>query len=61
MFFFPSFILPKEKELEWLGDLSLDKLPGILKPYNAKEMTAYRISKLINSPVNNTVEVILPI
>lgn len=49
-------ILPKESEFEWLT-VSADKVLGLLQPFKGK-LTLYEVSPLVNSPRNNTVEVI---
>jgi len=46
-------ILEKEDEKAWLGDTHPDILQSMLKPFSAGKMTAYPISKLVNSPAND--------
>ena len=54
-------ILPKDKEREWLSDESLANLQKLLKPYPKTDMNAIEISTLVNSPKNNSKEVIQPV
>ena len=51
-------IIPQEKEQEWLKADNLESVLGLLKAYSESSMTAYQISPLVNSPSNNTEEVI---
>ncbi len=56
-------ILPREAETFWL-DPDNDDVPALidlLKPYPAEEMEAYRVSSLVNSPRNDTVECLVPL
>ena len=53
-------ILPKEKRSIWL-DPSIhnnEQLKTLLVPYPADEMLAYEVSEKVNSPKNNSVELI---
>ncbi|MEK3889590.1 SOS response-associated peptidase [Bacillus sp. FSL K6-3431] len=53
-------ILTKEAEEVWL-DRSLEDdayLKGLLRPYAAEEMEKYQVSSLVNSPKNDTKEII---
>ncbi len=54
-------VLPKTHEKTWLQSDDTDQLKALLKPYPAGEMDAYRISDRINSPRNNSPELILPL
>ena len=56
-------ILPQELQRVWLDPTNQDanKLVALLKPYPAKEMLAYAVSPLVNSPRNNSVECIKPV
>jgi putative SOS response-associated peptidase YedK len=48
-------ILPKDKERVWLEDhLDKDAVQSLLQPYNANEIEAYPVSKLINKLGLNT-------
>jgi putative SOS response-associated peptidase YedK len=51
-------ILPRHDEKLWLGNTSEDELLGLLKPYSAGEMKAYKVSTLVNNPKIDTPEVI---
>lgn len=53
-------ILKREDEQRWLNGDDGHELLSLLKPYPAHEMEAYRISKLVNSPVNDTPAVFTP-
>jgi putative SOS response-associated peptidase YedK len=56
-------ILPPEAYGLWLTprDLPAAQLQPLLKPYPAEEMTAYPVSTLVNSPVNDVPECIAPV
>ena len=54
-------ILKEEDEKTWLGDTQSDVLQSLLKPFSAKKMTAYPISKLVNSPANDRPEILEPV
>jgi putative SOS response-associated peptidase YedK len=56
-------ILPAEAYPTWLesGELSLEGLTPLLKPYPAEQMVAYPVSTLVNSPANDLPQVILPV
>jgi len=56
-------ILPKSHEATWLDPAihSFESLLPLLRPYPAEEMEAYEVSRLVNSPDNNTPECIRPI
>jgi putative SOS response-associated peptidase YedK len=54
-------ILPPEMEEKWLSDLGMDEVKAMLVPYNTTPMEAYEISTLVNSPTNDTPELIRPI
>jgi len=51
-------ILSKDDESKWLGQISLDEAMALLKTYPAQDMDAYPISTLVNSPLNNSPEII---
>jgi len=48
-------ILRKDHEAMWLkeGETDIDRLLSLLNPYPEKEMEAYVVSSLVNSPKNN--------
>jgi putative SOS response-associated peptidase YedK len=56
-------ILPKQGEAIWLNPAiqRIDELRSLLAPYPADEMEAYEVSRLVNSPNNNTPECIRPV
>lgn len=51
-------ILSKADEKTWLESGNQDELLGLIKPFPANKMDAYRISTLVNSPGNNSKEII---
>jgi putative SOS response-associated peptidase YedK len=53
-------IIPREHRDEWLSPMTEDHthLLGMLKPYPAGQMEAYPVSRLVNSPKNNSPELI---
>ena len=53
-------ILPREAEDLWLapGQVQASALKGLLVPYPAAGMEAYEVSALVNSPNNDTLDVI---
>lgn len=55
-------ILPHEVYERWLdpAERSPDDLNGLLKPYPAELMTAYPVAKLVNSPKNDSPDLIEP-
>lgn len=54
-------ILDKDAEKTWLGDAAADTLQELLRPFPAAEMTAYPISKAVNSPANDFPEILEPV
>jgi len=54
-------ILDTESEKLWLVSDDENQLLELLKPYPTKEMNAFRISELVNSPRNNSKEIIQPV
>jgi putative SOS response-associated peptidase YedK len=54
-------ILDKKNEKVWLETDDQQKLMPLIKPYPADKMDAYRISALVNSPRNNSMEIIKPV
>ena len=54
----PVIFTPEAEELWLNNDEPVDALLDLLKPYDAAAMKAYPISSLINSPQNNTPEVL---
>ncbi|MEC0612648.1 SOS response-associated peptidase, partial [Bacillus spizizenii] len=53
-------ILTYDQEKEWLNPLNTepDDLQSLLMPYNADDMEAYQVSPLVNSPKNNSLELL---
>jgi len=52
-------ILPRESEAAWLSDgLSPEQACALLKPYSAAEMKASPVATLVNSPSNDTPDVL---
>jgi putative SOS response-associated peptidase YedK len=56
-------ILPRQAHSLWLAqeELSPKELNPLLVPYPDEEMTAYPVSRMVNSPQNDVPECILPI
>lgn len=56
-------ILPAEDYLRWIDPESREpgQLQSLLKPYPSDLMMAYPVSKLVNSPANDSAEVIRPL
>jgi putative SOS response-associated peptidase YedK len=56
-------ILPEEAYSQWLetGEVAPERLQGLLRPYPAEEMTAYPVSRSVNSPANESAECIVPV
>jgi putative SOS response-associated peptidase YedK len=50
-------ILKQEDEKTWLGSKNATEILSLLKPYSSEEMDAYKVSKLVNSPRNDSREV----
>ena len=50
-------ILKPEDEKTWLSSKDSTEILSLLKPYPSEEMSAYAISKLVNSPRNEGPEV----
>lgn len=56
-------ILPREAEAAWLGADAgaIEQLVALLHPYPAEAMTAYPVSRAVNSPANDTLAVLAPV
>ena len=54
-------ILPKEEEKTWLDETPPDELFPLLRPFPAGLMTAYPVSRLVNSPANDRPEILDPV
>lgn len=55
-------ILPRDAYPIWLdpGEQNPSQLSGLLRPYPADEMQAYPVSRLVNSPSNDSPQCIIP-
>ncbi|MBI1800376.1 MAG: SOS response-associated peptidase [Chloroflexi bacterium] len=55
-------IVPQDQRSLWLDPANrhADGLLALLKPYPAEEMEAYAVSRLVNSPENNSPDCIVP-
>jgi putative SOS response-associated peptidase YedK len=53
-------ILEQKEENNWLTESNSDFLLSLLKPFPEREMTAFPVSKLVNSPINDTPEIMKP-
>ncbi len=53
-------ILHQKDEEQWLKDNDKDALQNLLAPLPSEEMKMYEISPLVNSPKNNSPEILLP-
>ena len=53
-------IIPREEEQHWLSLKPDPLLADLLKPYPADRMEAFPVSKLVNSPGNDTPEILEP-
>lgn len=51
-------ILSPENEADWLHETNIDKLKNLLVPFNSKNMDAYPVSTKVNSPANNSEEIV---
>lgn len=54
-------ILPREKEKTWLKSDNLDELQALLIPCPSEEMEAYAVSRLVNSPMNESPDILKPV
>jgi putative SOS response-associated peptidase YedK len=54
-------ILDRKDEKSWLNSDDTVQLQSLLKPYPVEEMTAFPVSKLVNSPANDSPEVMNPV
>jgi len=53
-------IIPPESEKRWLAELSDQEALKFLQSYPAEQMKAYEISTFVNSPKNDSPDVIVP-
>ena len=56
----PVILMPEDEKL-WLSEYDEKKHLDLLKPFPSELITMYRVSKLVNSPVNESEEVIKPL
>jgi len=54
-------ILPKGREEDWLSSPDIGGAIALLQPIDSNCLKAYRVSTAVNSPVNNSAEVVLPV
>ncbi len=54
-------ILPRESEEAWMKENDQTVLINMLKPFDENKMSAYSISKKINSPANNHKQLVIPV
>jgi len=54
-------ILKKENEEKWLQEIDTSEAQKMLKPYPVEDLEAYPISTLVNSPRNNSKDIIQPL
>ena len=55
-------ILYPEDEGSWLSEEdSLDKIGDLVAPFNPNNMVAYKISSMVNSPLNDKLDIINPL
>lgn len=55
-------ILPKEQRLKYLNPQTpINEIVDLLQPYQNEQMNAMPVSGLVNSPINNTKEILQPI
>ncbi len=55
-----SVIIKQENEEKWLQELDISEAQKMLEPYAFEDLEAYPISTLVNSPRNNSKEIIKP-
>jgi len=55
----PVILKPDDEQL-WLMENDQRLLTKLLAPYDSQCMSAYSISKKVNSPINNNREIIIP-
>jgi len=54
-------IFTPEQEEAWLSDMDYKEAVKLLKPYPKKDLVAVEISTRVNSPSNNTEEIVQPV
>jgi putative SOS response-associated peptidase YedK len=53
-------ILDTETEKRWIGNTSPESLLELMKPCAADSLIAYPVSSLVNSPRNDSPEILVP-
>ena len=54
-------IIKQENEEKWLQEIDISEAQKMLEPYPFEDLEAYPISTLVNSPKNNSEEIIRPL
>jgi len=54
-------ILTEDREESWLQEVDISEVQRLLEPYPQMDLQAYPVSKLVNSPRNNSRELIQPL
>ena len=54
-------ILARKDEAKWIERTSESELLGLLRPFPVEKITAYPVSNLVNSPRNETPEILEPV
>jgi len=54
-------MLGDDNALDWLNDIEIDHALSLLKPFPADLMYGYDVSKLVNSPMNDSADCIAPV
>ncbi len=54
-------IIRQENEEKWLQEIDIAEAQKMLEPYPFEDLEAYPISTLVNSPRNNSEEIIRPL
>ena len=54
-------IMKQENEEKWLQAIDISEAQKMLEPYPVENLEAYPISALVNSPRNNSEEIIKPL
>jgi putative SOS response-associated peptidase YedK len=51
-------ILERQYETTWLNGVGLDELQALCKPYPSDGLRAYPVSKRVNNPQNDSVDLL---
>jgi len=54
-------IMKQENEGKWLQEIDISEAQKMLEPYPFEDLEAYPISTLVNSPRNNSEDIIKPL